>query len=73
MLIETSATLGSTELTAIAPCYNERQNIAPLVEKLSAALKGIEWEVIFVDDDSPDGTAAEIRALAQNDGSVTPK
>ena len=40
------------------PCYNERPNVAPLVEKLEAALPGIAWEIMFVDDDSPDGTAA---------------
>ncbi len=28
------------------------------------ALRGIEWEVMYVDDDSPDGTAAKVRELA---------
>src|SRR5947209_20013615 len=48
----------SPELTVVVPCYNERPNVAPLVERLDAALVGIAWEVVFVDDDSPDGTAA---------------
>lgn len=44
---------------------NERQNIRPLVAKLHEALDGIEWEIVFVDDDSSDGTSDEIRSVAQ--------
>ena len=55
------------ELSIIVPCYNERANVAPLAAKLAAALPTIVWEAIFVDDDSPDGTAAEIRRLAATD------
>jgi len=58
------------ELTVVVPCYNERPNVAPLVAKLDAALAGIAWEVVFVDDDSPDGTAAEARRLAETDRRV---
>jgi dolichol-phosphate mannosyltransferase len=61
---------GPPELSVIVPCYNERPNIAPLVDKLSTALAGIAWEVIFVDDNSPDGTAAAVRELATHDGRV---
>jgi dolichol-phosphate mannosyltransferase len=53
------------ELTIVVPCYNEKENIRPLVALLDAALKGIEWAVLFVDDDSPDGTAQEVGALAR--------
>jgi dolichol-phosphate mannosyltransferase len=55
------------DLTVVVPCYNERANVVPLVAALDAALAGLAWEVVFVDDDSPDGTAAEIRRLAQSD------
>jgi dolichol-phosphate mannosyltransferase len=55
------------ELTVVIPCYNERDNVAPLVAALDAALADLSWEVVFVDDDSPDGTAAEIRRLARHD------
>ncbi|MBV9251474.1 MAG: glycosyltransferase, partial [Acetobacteraceae bacterium] len=48
---------GAPLLSVVVPCYNERPNVAPLIAKLDAALAGIEWEVIYVDDDSPDGTA----------------
>ena len=53
------------ELTVIVPCYNERANVRPLVDLLDKALAGIRWNVLFVDDDSPDGTAREVRALAR--------
>jgi dolichol-phosphate mannosyltransferase len=58
------------ELTVVVPTFNERDNIEPLFTKLAAALKKIEWEVIFVDDDSPDGTAERVRQLAQRTGRV---
>ena len=58
------------ELSVLVPCYNERANVAPMVARLEAALQGIDWEVVFIDDDSPDGTAAEARSLAQDDARV---
>jgi dolichol-phosphate mannosyltransferase len=62
--------LAVADLTVVVPCYNERPNVAPLVAKLDAALGGIAWEVVFVDDNSPDGTAAEARRLARLDPRV---
>lgn len=61
-----NVTLGvaTIALTIIIPTLNERDNIEPLVALLTEALLGIAWEVIFVDDDSPDGTASHVRALA---------
>lgn len=58
------------DLTVVVPTYDERPNIRPLVARLDAALRGIGWEVVFVDDDSPDGTAEEVRALAAADPRV---
>ena len=55
------------QLAVILPTYNERNNIAPMVEKLDAALAGIAWEAIFVDDNSPDGTADVAREIARTD------
>ncbi len=55
------------ELTVVVPVYNERANIALLVGRLSAALAGIDYEVVFVDDFSPDGTAEAVRASAIGD------
>ena len=58
------------ELSVIVPAFNERDNIVPLVQKLDAALAGRRWEVIFVDDDSPDGTADRVREMARRDDRV---
>ena len=58
------------ELSVVAPTFNERANVERLVGKLEAALAGVAWEVIFVDDDSPDGTAALVKELAARDDRV---
>lgn len=70
MLLETATKFKTTELTIIAPCYNERENIRPLVQKIAGCMADVAWEIVFVDDNSPDGTSAEIRALAQLDRRV---
>lgn len=57
-------------LTIIIPTLNERDNIEPLVTLLAEALSGTAWEVIFVDDDSQDGTASQVRVLARRDPRV---
>ena len=60
-------------LSVIVPCYKERANVRPLVAALASALDPAlrgAWEIIFVDDDSPDGTTTEIRALAAEDTRV---
>ena len=54
-------------LTVVIPCFNERANVAPLVDRLRGVLAGVAWEAVFVDDDSPDGTAAAVRAIADDD------
>ena len=54
-------------LCVVIPVLNERGNIAPLVDKLHATLQGEQWEAIFVDDDSTDGTREAIRDIAQHD------
>jgi dolichol-phosphate mannosyltransferase len=57
-------------VSVIVPCFNERPNVAPMIAKLDAALAGIAWEVIYVDDNSPDGTTQEVRRIAQQDPRV---
>lgn len=54
-------------LTIVIPCYNEAGNVAPMVARLEDALQGIAWEAVFVDDDSPDGTARIAREIAAQD------
>lgn len=58
------------DLSVIVPAFNEVGNVALMVKAIDAALVGIRWEVIFVDDNSPDGTAARVRQLAQTDSRV---
>lgn len=60
----------TADLAIVIPTYNERDNIVPLHAALARALEGVRWEAVFVDDDSPDGTAAAVRALARADGRV---
>ena len=55
------------QLAVILPTYRERANIAPMVARLDAALQGVAWEAIFVDDNSPDGTADEARRISLDD------
>ncbi|MGD0434325.1 MAG: glycosyltransferase family 2 protein [Acetobacteraceae bacterium] len=57
-------------LSVIVPSFNERPNVAPMIAKLDAALRGVEWEVVYVDDNSPDGTAGEVRRIARIDPRV---
>ncbi|QUS40772.1 glycosyltransferase family 2 protein [Tardiphaga alba] len=58
------------QLSVVVPTFNERGNVATLVRRLDAALAGIAWEVIFVDDNSPDGTTDAVRELARTDERV---
>jgi len=58
------------ELSVVVPTFNERDNVAELLRRLSASLRDVSWEIIFVDDDSPDKTADVIREIAQSDPRV---
>ena len=52
------------------PTFNERANVPILVERLARLLASCDWEVVFVDDNSPDGTAAAARAIGETDSRV---
>ncbi|MCV2371343.1 glycosyltransferase [Roseateles oligotrophus] len=65
VLIEQSPSNGAPLLSVIVPTFNERGNLYELVRRLAIQLQEIAWEVIFVDDDSPDGTAELARAMAR--------
>jgi dolichol-phosphate mannosyltransferase len=60
----------SPELSVVIPTFKERGNVEILVQRLDAALSGIAWEAIFVDDDSPDGTADAVKKIANEDSRV---
>jgi dolichol-phosphate mannosyltransferase len=53
------------ELAVIVPTLNERENIPLLLARLERTLADVRWEAVFVDDDSRDGTAELLQALAQ--------
>ena len=55
------------EIAVVIPTFNEKANVAALIDKLDQALAGRRWEAIFVDDDSPDGTAEAARVLGRSD------
>jgi dolichol-phosphate mannosyltransferase len=60
----------SLQLSVVVPTFNERDNVGTLYRKLEAALAGVAWEVIFVDDNSPDATWDVVRGLARQDSRV---
>ncbi len=62
--------VSTPQLSVIVPTFNERDNVTTLFRRLEAALAGVSWEVIFVDDNSPDGTWDVVRALARQDSRV---
>ncbi|TLY14552.1 MAG: polyprenol monophosphomannose synthase [Thaumarchaeota archaeon] len=48
----------------VVPTYNERENVRPLIERISAMRRSereVDIEVLFVDDSSPDGTGDEVK------------
>ncbi len=53
------------ELSIVVPTFNEKENIDELVRRLGDSLSGLSWEVIFVDDDSPDNTCETVRNISQ--------
>ena len=58
------------EISVIVPTFSERDNIRELYARIARTLEPQDWELIFVDDDSPDGTADVARELAQQDHRV---
>src|SRR5262250_1396238 len=58
------------EISIVVPTFSEVENIAELHARLSAVLGSESWELIFVDDDSPDGTADLARSLSRHDQRV---
>jgi len=57
-------------LSIVVPTFNESQNVKELLRRIEATLGMTGWEIIFVDDDSPDGTAAVVRDISRADARV---
>ena len=59
------------DYSIVIPVYNEEENIAPLYEKIASVMKNMgEYEIIFIDDGSTDGTFKKIKKLNEKDGTV---
>ena len=65
-----SQAAGLPLLSVVVPSFNERDNVTVLYRRLETTLAGVPWEVVFVDDNSPDGTWEVVRGLAQRDSRV---
>jgi len=63
-------TRGVLRLSVVVPTFNEKSNVRELLNRTEAALGPCGWEMIFVDDDSPDGTASLVRDTARSDHRV---
>lgn len=64
---DTVAPQNPIELAVVIPTFNERENIPLLIASLENVLGETTWEIIFVDDNSPDGTAELLRGIATQD------
>jgi dolichol-phosphate mannosyltransferase len=58
------------ELSVVVPTFNERDNVPRLIDMLRAALPDIAWELIIVDDNSPDGTSETAKRIAATDSRI---
>jgi len=60
----------TAELSIIIPTFKEIDNIEEVIKRVRACLQGVAWEIIFVDDNSPDRTADRVREIARTDPNV---
>ena len=67
---QSSTAASAVELSVVVPTFNESANVPKVIAALEKTLAGIEWEVIFVDDNSPDDTAGTVREAARRNGRV---
>lgn len=57
-------------LSVVIPTFNESANVPIVIERVAAALARADWEIIFVDDDSPDSTSSVAKRIGELDGRV---
>lgn len=58
------------DLSIVVPTFNESQNVRELLSRLERTLGASGWELVFVDDNSPDGTFRLVREIARADTRV---
>jgi dolichol-phosphate mannosyltransferase len=63
----TAVSARPAEIAIVVPTFNERDNVLELKSRIDALLAGRAWEMVFVDDDSKDGTYDVLRQEAQRD------
>ncbi len=63
-------TLNKPNLSIVIPTYNERENISKILEKLRKSLREVRYEIIFVDDNSPDGTSEEVQVFMKKSQNI---
>ncbi|MET0890632.1 MAG: glycosyltransferase, partial [Stenotrophomonas maltophilia] len=56
--------MSQPQLSVVVPVFNERDNVTPLINEITTALRGrIEFEIVYVDDHSRDDTLAVLQSL----------
>lgn len=68
--VDSTQAAEARQLSIVVPTFNERDNVGMLYERLKATLGQTAWEVLFVDDNSPDETWQLVRELSQRDPRV---
>jgi dolichol-phosphate mannosyltransferase len=68
--IAASEVRAAPEVTVVVPTLNERENVRDLVDRIDRVLDGVDWELMFVDDDSPDGTSQVAKAIGRADARI---
>ena len=63
-------TLNKPNLSIVIPTYNERENISKILEKLRKSLREVRYEIVFVDDNSPDGTSEEVKVFMKKSQNI---
>jgi glycosyltransferase involved in cell wall biosynthesis len=65
--------IAQTRLSAVIPCYCEAQSVPVMHERLTAVFQtlGVDYEIIFVDEGSPDRSPQVLAELAERDRRVT--
>ena len=63
---------GLPKISIIVPTYNEVDNVEDLILGLRDVLKDVEYEVVVVDDNSPDGTYYAVKQIAERDSRILP-
>ena len=56
------------ELSLVIPTYNEAENVEELIKRTALSLRNVDFEAIFVDDGSPDGTAMAVEWFGKAHG-----